>query len=386
MNQAMELRNPKAELRRKSAARSPKPTRRQRRLSDFGVRACFGFRISDLGFLLLLLSPLLAGCGPKHGSAPASATLLPAAVVRVETLQSRKLPLTEEVVGTVKSRQAADIEAKVSGRITSLPVVLGQAVKEGDLLVALATQEIQARLEQAEAALRQAEIDAQRVGKLRQGGAATQSEFDSVTYRHQSAQAAVAEARAMLAYARITAPLGGVVARKDAEVGDLAMPGRPLLRLEDPTHLRLEAEVPGSMLARIKPGDTLKARVDAIGAVLEGKVAEIAPVADPATRSVRVKLDLPETAGLLPGQFGRVAVPLAEAEFLVVPAGALVQRGQLEIVFVTREGRAQMRLVRTGRPLDGGVEILSGLSAGEAVVVEGAAGLVDGQPVTTKER
>ena len=296
----------------------------------------------------------------------------------------RKLPLTEAVVGTVKSRQTADIEAKVSGRITSLPVVLGQVVKEGDLLVALATQESQARLEQAEAALRQAEIDSQRVGKLRQGGAATQSEFDSVTYRYQSAQAVVAEAKALLAYARITAPSGGVVARKDADVGDLALPGRPLLRIEDPTHLRLEAEVPGSVLARLKPGDTLAVRVDAVGAQIQGKVAEIAPVADPATRSVRVKLDLPETPGLLPGQFGRVAVPLAEAEFLVVPVAAVVQRGQLEIVFVAREGRAQMRLVRSGRPLDGGVEILSGLSAGEAVVVEGATGLLDGQPLTTK--
>jgi hypothetical protein len=87
---------------------------------------------------------------------------------------------------------------------------------------------------------------------------------------------------------------------------------------------------------------------------------------------------------LLPVQFGRVAVPLAEAEFLVVPVAAVVQRGQLEIVFVAREGRAQMRLVRSGRPLDGGVEILSGLSAGEAVVVEGATGLLDGQPLTTK--
>jgi RND family efflux transporter MFP subunit len=383
MNQAMELRTPKPEVRRNSEARSPKDRDGRARCSDFRVRTAFCFLLSAFCFLLLLV-PLLTGCGAKHDRAPATAALLPTAAVRVETLQLRKLPLTEAVVGTVKSRQTADIEAKVSGRITSLPVVLGQVVKEGDLLVALATQESQARLEQAEAALRQAEIDSQRVGKLRQGGAATQSEFDSVTYRYQSAQAVVAEAKALLAYARITAPSGGVVARKDADVGDLALPGRPLLRIEDPTHLRLEAEVPGSVLARLKPGDTLAVRVDAVGAQIQGKVAEIAPVADPATRSVRVKLDLPETPGLLPGQFGRVAVPLAEAEFLVVPVAAVVQRGQLEIVFVAREGRAQMRLVRSGRPLDGGVEILSGLSAGEAVVVEGATGLLDGQPLTTK--
>ena len=368
MNCLMKNGSPKPE------ARSPKQAARGRGVSIFGLRT------SDFG-LLLPLALFLAGCGKSPESGTAAAPALPTATVRVETIQPRKVSLTEEVVGTVRTRQSADIEAKVNGRITSLPVKLGQAVKEGDLLVSLATQEIQARLEQAEAAFRQAEIEYQRIGKLRQADAATQSENDTATYRYQSAQAALAEAKAMLGYARITAPMTGVVARKDADVGDLAMPGRPLLRLEDPTNLRLEADVPDSVLLRIKPGGTLAVRVDAIGAQLAGQVAEIAPVADPATRSVRVKLDLPTTPGLLPGQFGRVAVPMAEAEFLIVPAAALVQRGQLEIVFVVRDGQAQMRLVRAGRQVNGGVEILAGLSQGETVVVEGAAGLLDGQPL-----
>jgi len=324
---------------------------------------------------------LAAGCGPKHESSHPAAANLPAATVRTEVIQPRKLPLTEEVVGTVRTRQAADIEAKVSGRIMTLPVKLGQVVKEGDLLVTLANQEIQARMEQAEAARRQSETDFQRVSKLRATGAAMQSELDNVTFRQQSALAAVAEAKAMLAYAHITAPISGVVARKDADVGDLAMPGKPLLRIEDPTNLRLEAEVPDSVLARVKPGATLSVRIEALGADLQAKVAEIAPVADPATRSVRVKLDLPPTPGLLSGQFGRVAVPTAEAEFLIVPVTALVRRGQLDLVFVARDGKAQMRIIRTGRTLAGGVEVLAGLNPGESVVVEGAAGLMDGQPL-----
>ena len=373
MKRTDQIRNPKSEIRKKSEARNPK-----QRSSFVGFFSAFCFLLSAFGALIL------SGCGKPHESAHTTAPALPSASVRVEVIQPRKLPVVEEVVGTVKTRQSADIEAKVSGHIVSLPVKLGQSVKEGDLLVTLATDEIEARLGQAEAAFHQAQIDFQRVAKLREGGAATQAEYDSATFRRESTLAAVAEARAMLSYAKIKSPMAGVVARKDAEVGDMAMPGRPLLRIEDPSNLRLEADVPDSVLARVKPGGTLAVCVDAIGAKLDGKVAEIAPVADPATRSVRVKLDLPTTPGLLPGQFGRLSVQMAEAEFLVVPTAALVSRGQLEIVFVARDGKAQMRIVRVGRQLDGGVEILAGLAPGESVVVDGAAGLREGQPLETK--
>lgn len=327
---------------------------------------------------------LMAGCGKHPAPASSAAPALPAASVRTEVIQPRKLPLTEQVVGTVRPKQAVEIEAKVSGRISALPVAFGQSVKEGELLVTLAAQEIEARLEQARAALRQAETDFNRVSKLHQGAAATQSELDGVTNRKQAAQAAVAEAEAMLSFSRITAPISGVVARKDAEAGDLAMPGKPILRLESLANLRLEADVPASALGRVKIGDAMVVRIEAADAAVPGKVAEISPVADPATRSVRVKLDLPPAAGLLPGQFGRLALPMAETEVLLVPSGALVRRGQLDLLFVAREGKAQMRLVRVGRTLADSVEILAGLNAGEAVVVENATALVDGQPLQTR--
>ena len=94
-----------------------------------------------------------------------------------------------------------------------------------------------------------------------------------------------------------------------------------------------------------------------------------------------MKVDLPETAGLRAGQFGRLAVPVGEATFLFVPPTALVRRGQLEILFVAADGKAQMRLVRTGKETAQGIEILAGLEAGEVVVIEGAGTLRDGQPL-----
>jgi RND family efflux transporter MFP subunit len=116
--------------------------------------------------------------------------------------------------------------------------------------------------------------------------------------------------------------------------------------------------------------------------VIEGTVSEISPVADPVSRTFNVKLDLPPTEGLRTGQFGRVSVPVAEVKLLLVPQSAVLKRGQMELVFVAKDGKAALRLVKTGKGLEGRVEVLSGLEEGEQIIVSETAKLTDGQPVT----
>jgi membrane fusion protein, multidrug efflux system len=330
---------------------------------------------------LLALMAVAAGCSKKHEPQAAPAETLPPAQVRVQKIQSVKQPVVEEVVGTVQPRLQAVIEAKVSGRITHLPVTLSQSVKQGDLLVELATQEIQAKLDQANAAFHQAELEFNRTSNLRKQQAATQAELDAAQARYFGAKAAVAEAEALSGYSKVLAPFDGVVSRKLADEGDLAMPGKPLLELEGRTGLRLVADVPGLLADHMECGTKMAVRVDTVPDAIMGTVAEISPAADPASRTVRVKVDLLATPGVRSGQFGRLAVPVSESTFLFVPPPALVQRGQLEILFVAAEGKAQMRLVRSGKQTAQGIEILSGLAPGEAVVTEGAALLRDGQPL-----
>jgi len=117
---------------------------------------------------------------------------------------------------------------------------------------------------------------------------------------------------------------------------------------------------------------------------LEALISEIAPSADPNSRTFLVKLDLPAHPGLRSGQFGRMAIPLAEVNALRIPASAVVARGQLELVFVVTNRQAQLRLVKTGKRIGQQVEIVSGLSPGESIVVEGAAQLTDGQPLEAR--
>ena len=358
--------------------------RSYRHVAPTGARLLGGETSGLVPLLGLFLSALIAfstGCGKKHEPQAAASETLPPATVRVQKIDTVKQPAVEEVVGTVQPKLQATMEAKISGRIERLPVTLGQSVKQGDVLVELATQEIQAKLDQANAAFRQAELEFNRTSNLRKQSAATQAEFDAVQARYSVTKGAVAEAEALSSYAKILAPFDGVIARKLADEGDLAMPGKPLLELEGRSGLRLVADVPTLLAGRVLPGAKLAVRVDTDADATTGTVAEISPAADPASRTVRVKVDLPGTANVRSGQFGRIAVPLNEAAFLFVPPRALVRRGQLEILFVANEGKAQMRLVRTGKQTAQGIEILAGLASGETVVVEGAANLRDGQPL-----
>lgn len=345
----------------------------------------------------LLVGAVLAGCGPKGELHRSSAPELPAAQVKVQTAELKKWIATEEVVGTVRARTRATLEAKLSGRIDRLPVNLGQRLKAGDLVAHLDAPEITARLQQAEAAFQQAERDWKRVSGLFDQQAVTRAEADATEGRYLVTKAGVAEARAMTEYVEIKAPFNSLVTRKYAEVGDLAVPGKPLVDLEDPSVLQFEADVPDALADRIHPQERMNIRLDKLpqgpggagpgtsasqdGRTLDAVVSEIAPSSDPVSRTFRVKLDLPADSGLMPGQFARLVVPIGESAVVRVPASAVVRRGQMELAFAVDQDRARLHLVKTGRIVGGEVEILSGLEPGDRVVTENPSQLTDGQSV-----
>ncbi|MGO9586153.1 MAG: efflux RND transporter periplasmic adaptor subunit [Limisphaerales bacterium] len=331
---------------------------------------------------ILLTAALLAGCRAKV-EPPVSGNLLPAAV-RVQTVENKQRVATEEVVGTVRAKLHSIIEAKISGRIEQMLVVPGQNVKMGELLMQLDAREVPAQLDRALAVRQQAESDLKRATDLIQQKILSQSEYDNAQSKFRVADAAAKEAEAMLGYTKVIAPFDGVITRKYADVGDLAAPGKSLLEMEDARDLRLEADVPEAVISHLTLGDKLGVRVSGVTNELEGVVSEIAPSADPNSRTFLVKLDLPATPGLRAGQFGRAAMPVGETSALRVQASAVVQRGQMELVFVVVNGHAQLRIVKTGKRIGDEVELVSGVDAGEKVVVDGAANLVDGQPVEAK--
>jgi RND family efflux transporter MFP subunit len=340
------------------------------------------FAQTTVSSLAVIAIVALTGCNREHEAT--SGGSLPVASVRTETIESTKQPAVEEVMGTVQAKLRATIEAKVAGHIETMPASLGQSVKAGDLLAQLDVREIQAKRDQAKATLEQAERDFKRISALLEQQAVTQSEFDASQARYNVAKAAVAEAESMLGYAKVVAPFDGVVTRKLADVGDLAMPGKPLLEMENPAALRFVADVPDAISDHVKLGEHLNVKVGSSSETIAGEVSEIAPAADPINRTLQMKLDLPSTPGLRSGQFGRLAVPLVETATIQAPASAVVQRGQMELVFVVKDQKVQLRLVKTGKRAGDKVELLSGVSPGEKIVIEGVNQLADGQPVEVR--
>lgn len=330
---------------------------------------------------VLFVMLLAAGCG-RHEE-PAAETAQPRTVA-VATAARSAVAAGEEVVGTVGAAQQAILSANVTGVVDAVKAAPGAAVRKGDVLATIDAREIKARLDQTLAAQQQAQRDYERVERLLRSGSSTRQEFDAATTRQLTADAGVVEARTMLQYTSITAPFDGVVTRKLVEVGDLATPGKPLLEMENASLLRFECEVPEALVDRVAMGAEIPVGVDSAGATLTGRVSEIAPSASAGSRTFRVKIDLPAGEKLRVGQFGRARIPAGEYESVLVPAAAVVRRGQIEAVFVVEGGRARLRLVKTGPEHGASMEILSGLEGGETVVTSDASLLRDGDPVEAR--
>ncbi len=333
--------------------------------------------------VLLTAGTLVSACEAEHPH-PTTSAPLPTVNVRVQTIAAQGLQGTQEVVGTVRAKLRATLEAKVSGRISRMPVRLGDRVKSGQLVAELDVAEVKAKFSQAEAVYHQAKTDRDRFERLRARDAVTPQEFEATNARYEVAKANLQEARSILDYAKVRAPFAGRVTHKLADVGDLASPGRPLIEIEDPTNLQLEVAVPEALSRFVGIGAPIPVRMAGAADRVEATVSEIAPAADPNSRTLLVKLDLPSSPDLRAGQFGRASIPTGRTQVLRLPERAILRRGSLEIVFVADEGRAKLRLVKTGKRFDDMVEVVSGLESGESVVVEGARSLADGQPIEAR--
>ncbi len=349
--------------------------------------------------LLGLAVSLSYGCS-DHESPATQASVAPRSVVaEVQTVRQAPLSLRAELPGMVVSEDQVQVASRLMGYIREIKVEEGQAVKAGQLLFVVDPTDIQgqmgqarAGLAQAEAALADATLDYERFGALYKEEAIPKMQWDKIRLQKQVAEQQVAAARAGLGlasgqmrYASVVAPIAGVVTQKMAHAGDLAAPGRPVLVIEGLKKLQVRTNVGRDVYSRIKAGDTVSvvADRDVAQAPVEGTIAQLVPVADPVSHTHLVKIDLPAGSGLASGNFVRVGFAVGEREGIRVPATAVAERAGIIGVFVVDpEGFARYRMVRTGATEAGEVEIQSGLSAGETVVVSNVEQLENGDKVS----
>jgi membrane fusion protein, multidrug efflux system len=347
--------------------------------------------------------------------------------VHVVTVRSQPWPDAYEATGTVRARTASVLASKVMAYVREVAVQVGDRVRAGQLLVTLESQDLEAnvhRAEAAEAEVRNAIPEAEsgiagakanldlagstfrRMEDLASKKSISSQEFDEASARLKAAQAAyemtrakrsqldsklaqaeqeINAARIMRDYTQIAAPFASVVTTRSVEPGNLAAPGAPLLTLEREGAYRLEAAVEESKLPFVKTGQTVEIELEALNRRLTARVSEIVPAVDAASRANIVKIDLPELVNLRSGMFGRAWFPMGSHSVVAIPKAALVERGQLESVFVFEDGVARARLVTTGKRGPGVIEVLSGLSEGENVISPAPAALADGARVEVRQ-
>jgi membrane fusion protein, multidrug efflux system len=332
---------------------------------------------SRLFVLSALAGVVVSGCSRTGSSAQTDQR--PRERVELATVVETRAPRLVSLPGEVRAADRARIAAKIAGTVQEIAVKLGQTVRTGDRLVLLTAPEFAAQAERARATLAQAERELARDRQLLKGGVTTDDAVRSAEERLRLAQAALAEAEALLAYTEIRAPFDGRIAARLADRGDLVLPGQPLLTLDLGGGREIFTQVPASLSGALSLGAELRVTAGAETSV--AKISEIAAAADAATRSVAVVLTLPAETRWLPGLFVTLELPDAVTARRFVPLTALRSFGQMETVLVVSEGRAQLRIVQSGRAADGLVEILSGLEPGEQIVARPAATLRDGGPV-----
>jgi RND family efflux transporter MFP subunit len=342
---------------------------------------------------LLLWVVVFAGCSKKTSERPAAETrrLATAAVER------REVTGTVEVEGTVVGRTEAVLSSRLAAPVAEVRAVPGQSVREGEILVRLEDRETGLAAEGARAAvaagrsaLDLARTNRGRFERLEARGAAAAIELENARQEEASQAAALAASEAALsraetdrAQAILTAPFEAVVVEKMVSPGDLAAPGRPLVRLASARGRRVEAAPGERETERLTPGEDIVVVLE--GRTLTGRIAEIVGAVDPATRRRIVRVDLP--AGVEPpvGAFARLHLPQEKTARLFAPSRAILARGGLELAWaVGPDGAVALRYVRTGPPSgEGLVEIRSGLEAGERVVLDPPADLAAGTRVAS---
>lgn len=296
-------------------------------------------------------------------------------------LKEKTVPLIYTAVGTVRSREAVDIISRLpAARILDVKVRSGDTAKKGDLLVKLEDTDLKAALDTArenlkaaESRLTFAENDFKRNEKLLEGNVVARRAYEQALSNYNASRAEVSMLRhvlenadANLSYSDLRAPFDGIVAERFNDPGDLATPEKPVLTFFDPSKLQLRIPIREGLISRLKTGEKLNVRIEALDRELTARITEIIPSVDPGSRTFSIDATLlGDTSEIMPGMFALCAVEVGTEKILPIPAKAVRRVGQLEYLIVKTPSGPVLQYITTAPYRDGALKIVSGAKAGE---------------------
>ncbi|OGT23316.1 MAG: efflux transporter periplasmic adaptor subunit [Gallionellales bacterium RIFOXYB12_FULL_54_9] len=305
----------------------------------------------------------------------------------VAPVEYRDVPQTYSVEGLVEATRQSTVSAQIAGRVKEVSFDVGDRVSKGQVILRIDEREAvqalagsQAQVMQAQANAQNAKATLERSQQLFAQKFISQAALDKaqVDYQVAVAQAAASAAgagQATLAhgYTSVVAPFSGVVAVRMVELGEMVVPGKPLMTGFDPVDMRVVVNVPQYKLGEIGAKPDVRVEVPSLGRWINSASTRVQPVADARTHSTQVRVYLPANeAGIYPGMFVRAHFVVGRAKKLVIPNNAVLRRSEVVAAYVVNDkGGVSLRQIRVGETEAGGlVEVLSGLRAGENVALD----------------
>ncbi|MEH6477445.1 MAG: efflux RND transporter periplasmic adaptor subunit [Sneathiella sp.] len=316
----------------------------------------------------------------QRGSRPVS-VIGTAAIVR-------DLPRIVIAVGTLRANESVNLTSKITAKILRLAFEEGSTVKKGTPMVFLDSTEVKAEVAESLAELGNSRKLYERAVKLYKSGNAPKARVDLLLSEMQVAQAKVSADRARLSEYQINAPFSGVVGFREVSAGGLIRPGDMITTLDDVSELKLDFHLPESHLALVQAGLKFTAKSVAYkGRKFEGDVLSVGSRVDPVSRVVRVRGRLQNTDGKLkPGMFLSVSLQTGmELDAVLVPEHSVTVSPAGHFVYVVNDGKVKRVEIKTGRRVQGWVQAVSGIAAGQVVVTEGLQKIRDGRKVKLKQ-
>lgn len=331
----------------------------------------------------LLIPAVIVAALPAYGQGGPGgyAVSVETAVVTPATMQS-----SATAVGTIIAEASATLRAEVPGQITAIHFREGQKVARNERLFSIDADVLQAEVNEARANVDRSESAYKRAEELYGKALISATDYDAARANYDVDRARLGSSQARLAKTVIRAPFDGYVGLRRINIGDYATVGQQLVDVVQLDPLRVDFSVPETLLPQVQPGQSIEVRVDAYpNEVFDGAITAVSPSSDIQGHNLEVRAELPNAElKLRPGLFARVNVSLGVKEnAILVPEQAIWPIGQDKTVFVVRDGKVQMRVVRLGERQPGTVEVLSGLEAGEVIVTAGQLKLYDGAAVNS---
>lgn len=290
----------------------------------------------------------------------------------VITVKPHAVDLAFPAESLVEAVQQATVGAQIAGRVLEVKADAGQSVKKGDVLMRIDGRESAEAARAAEAQYANAKVSYERTKSLVTQKFMSSAALDKARADFDAAAANRAAAGAGRSHATIVAPMTGIIARRHAEMGDMATPGKPLFTIYQPGTLRVTASIPQYRLKAMRDVKTARVEFPELGKWVDAVKVQVLPTADAATHVSQVRVTLPDVPEATPGMFARVHFITGQSEKLTVPASAVLRRGEVAAVYVqTADNRLSLRQLRLGDAVgQGEIEVLAGLSAGDKVVTD----------------